>query len=254
LQLCSGPARPGRPRFFSLFLALLAFTSAAIAQDERSLTSPDGQIEFRLGYAQPDPDALFQLAYQVLFHGKTLIETSFLGLQIHNQEPILGAKLGLTGSHSGQGPGYRFLVAEYLQNGSLGRRITIEARAFNDGIAFRYVIPKSLPLDEILIEDEVTEFSFAQDIKQKPSALPFVVARPGLAWTAITEVASPNYPPMSLVLAEPNTLATHLARLRGDPILAYQGTTPLTSPWRVLLINAVKAHLLESSLLKSLEQ
>jgi alpha-glucosidase len=254
LQLFSGPARHGWPRFFLVFLALLAFTGPAIAQDERSVTSPDGRIEFRLGYAQPQPDALFQLAYQVWFQRKPLIETSFLGLQIHNQEPILGAKLGLTSSHSGEGRGYRFLVAEYIQNGSLGRRMTLEARAFNDGIAFRYVIPKSVPLDPILIEDEITEFSFAQDIKQKPSALPLMIDRPGLAWIAITEVPNRNYPPMSLVLAEPNTLATHLARLRSDPTLAYQGTTPLTSPWRVLLINPVKAHLLESSFLKRLEQ
>jgi hypothetical protein len=52
---------------------------------------------------------------------------------------------------------------EYFQNGSLGRRITLEVRPYDDGVAFRYVIPKSTPLNEILIVNEDTEFRFAAE-------------------------------------------------------------------------------------------
>ena len=234
-------------------VAVYLCQSAALAQDVRSVSSPDGQIEFRLFLAQPEPGALFQLAYQVFFHGKRLLDTSFLGFEIHNQEPILGANLGLTASRSSEDSHYRSLTAEYMQNGSLGRRLTIEARAYNDGIAFRYLVPKSLPLDEILIDDEATEFSFVEDIQPKASLdPPLLTEQRGVAWVAITELPAEAYPRMSLVASEPKTLISHLARLPSDPALAFQGVTPLTSSWRILLISSSRPSLAESNLLKSL--
>ena len=44
-------------------------------------------------------------------------------------------------------------VAEYMQNGSIGRRIDVEVRVFDDRLEFRYRIPRSTALDEILIEE-----------------------------------------------------------------------------------------------------
>lgn len=213
----AGLARVGKPLFFWCFLFLAA---AGSAQDQRSVTSPDGQVEFRVFYAQPEPGALFQLAYQVFFHGKQLLDTSFMGLDIQNQEPILGANLGLTSSKTGAGDGFHSLVAEYMQNGSLGRRLNLEVRAFNDSVAFRYIVPKSTPLDEILLQDEYTEFSF-------------VTAQAGES-VRVTEVPAPGYPAMSLVRTEPKTLQTHLARLASDASLAFRGNTPLITSWRVI--------------------
>src|SRR5215467_11984509 len=101
---------------------LLCVSGAAFAQDERRVTSPDGHVEFRLFLAQPEPGALSRLAYQVWWRGKRVVDTSFLGLNIYNQEPLLGENTGLIGSRASEGPGYRALTAEYMQNGSLGRR------------------------------------------------------------------------------------------------------------------------------------
>ena len=98
-----------------------------------------------------------RLAYQVLFSGKPLMDTSFMGLNIRDQ-PILGVNVGLTASKkttvdetytvpAGKTKRirdhYNALTAEYLQNGSLGRRINVEARVYDDGVAFRYLIPWS---------------------------------------------------------------------------------------------------------------
>ena len=85
--------------------------------------SPNGQLEFRIWTWQSDQGGLSRIAYQVLHRGKPVLDTSFMGLLIHNQEPILGENAGLTASRTSDGPGYRELVAEYMQNGSLGRRI-----------------------------------------------------------------------------------------------------------------------------------
>ena len=84
-----------------------------------------------------------------------------MGLYIHFQEPLLGENVGLSDSKSLTGVGYNGLYADFLQNSTTGRRISLEVRAYNDGVAFRYVLPKQFPLLDLLIEDEVTEFNFA---------------------------------------------------------------------------------------------
>ena len=114
-------------------------------------------------------------------------------------------------------PGYRELIAEYMQNGSLGRRINIEARAYDDRVEFRYVIPRSTMLDEILIEDEATEFNLS-------------------APAEISETPIPNFPRMTVVDG-----AAHLAP--GPNGIAFTGRTPLICPWRRSCLPARRAIL-----------
>lgn len=256
-----------------LILASLLLLSAAFAQDERRVVSPDGQIEFRILIALPAPAALNQIAYQVRFHGKPLIDTSFLGLDILYQ-PLLGAKLGLVSSHTSKAEHYQSLIAEYMQDGSTGRLINVEVRAYNDGVAFRYVVPKSNPLEDIRIEGEETEFRLAQDADtfrsmagdhrdpvalsrigaETPIGLPFVATEPGVGWLAITEVPTANYGRMSLIRADGTTLVSRLAKNGGTPNLAADATTPLAGPWRVILIGSSPSQLLESKIVSSLTQ
>ena len=75
-------------KFVVCLLPLLV--GAAYAQDERRIVSPDGQLEFRLFTALPEGSVLNCLAYQVLLGGKAILGTSYLGLNIHFQEPLLG--------------------------------------------------------------------------------------------------------------------------------------------------------------------
>jgi Glycosyl-hydrolase 97 N-terminal len=213
-----------------LLLALAFILPVAPAQDLRRITSPSGQIEFRLFISQPEDGALFRLGYQVSYRGKLLLDTSYLGLEIQNQEPVLGENVGLTASRSSDGGPYHSLVAEYMQNGSIGRRITIEVRVWDDRVAFRYVIPRSTALQEILIDNETTEFHFAQsfDAPKSRAALPFVTQQPGIGRVTIAESGAPDYPRSEL---EPGRtiLVTRLTR-------PFEGTTPLTCPWRTILI------------------
>ncbi|PWT98410.1 MAG: hypothetical protein C5B51_29395 [Terriglobia bacterium] len=234
----------------ALLLLAAAFCSA---QDERRVTSPDGRIEFLLSFAQPDPGAPFQLAYQVSVRGQLFVDTSFLGLWIHNQEPILGANLGLTASRIETTEQYHSLAAEYMQNGSLGRRLTLEVRAYNEGVAFRYRVPRSLPLDEFLLDNEATEFSFAQALDPHASlALPFVTRQGEAGWAGILEVPVPHYPRLSLARLDEKTLVSDLAAGKRNSEAVLEAKTPLVSPWRVLLIGATRERLNESGLLDSL--
>lgn len=192
-------------------LAVLAIAAAcAQAQDARRVASPNGQLEFRIWTWQSDQGGLSRIAYQVLRGGKPVVDTSFLGLLIWNQEPILGENAGLTGSSTSEGPGYRGLTVEYMQNGSLGRRINVETRVYDDRVEFRYIIPRSTILDEILIEDEATEFEVVGAAR-------------------VSEIPVAGFPKMKVV--------DGAARLeRKESRVAFTGRTPLVCPWRVVAI------------------
>lgn len=197
------PSRDRRKRYITV--ATLIFASLALGQDERRVTSPNGQLDFRLFIATQGNSNLSRIAYEVSFQGKPLVNMSFMGLDIQDQEPLLGENVGLTSSTSTTSGKYNSLVAKYMQNGSLGRLINVEVRAYNDGVAFRYVIPPSTPLIELLIAEEATEFRIADPAR-----------------VTISESKSDSYPPMHVYQA-----LTRLAH-------PYKGTTPLTSPWRIM--------------------
>lgn len=191
------------------FAVLALAACCASAQDLRRAVSPNGQLEFRIFTWQSEQGGLSRIAYQVLRRGKPVVGTSFMGLLIHNQEPILGENAGLTASRISDGKGYRGLVAEYMQNGSLGRRIDVEARVYDDRVEFRYLIPRSTMLDEILIEDEATEFELVGKAR-------------------VSEPATPGFPRMKVV--------DGAARLERAGAVAFTGRTPLVCPWRVIAV------------------
>src|ERR1017187_3792567 len=84
------------PIVTACLLALVA--QCAPAQDELRVPSPNGKLELCLLIVEPEPGQLSHLAYQVLLDGKFVLDTSYLGLNIHNQEPMLGENVGLTAS------------------------------------------------------------------------------------------------------------------------------------------------------------
>jgi hypothetical protein len=240
------PASRDRRKRFCAFLALAFLAPAASAQDERSVTSPNGQIEFRLFVATQGNSNLPRIAYEVSYRNKPLLGMSFLGLDIFNQEPMLGENDGLMSSSATKGSLYNSLTAKYMQNGSLGRLIDVEARAYDDGVAFRYVIPPSTPLTEILIAEEATEFHFAQEITADP------VLHLAAGWVTITESKPGSYPPMRLTRSDQTTELTRLTR-SSDRKIAFEGTTPLTCPWRIIAIGPDRGRVLKSTIIADLK-
>jgi len=216
------------------WVRLVFLASVALAQDERLVTSPNGQIALSLFIATQDSSNLSRIAYAVSFRGQPILKTSYLGLDILGQEPMLGENVGLTSSSSSQDSRYNSLIAKYMQNGSLGRLIDIEVRAYDDGVAFRYVIPPSTPLTEILIAEEATEFRFAQETGADP------VVHVGAGWVSITESKPGSYPPMRLTRWDQTTQLTRLSH-------KFEGTTPLTCPWRIIAIGPSREGAVKSA-------
>src|SRR5262249_46392254 len=138
----------------------------------------------------------------------------------------------------------------YLQNGSLGRRVNIEARAYDDGVAFRYLVPPSAPLDEILIANEITEYRFAQRTGAVNTSVtvPFTFEVGGAGWVTISSSAPYNYAPMRLLHMEGGKIATLLDRKAGE-LWAVAGHTPFTTPWRIIAIGRARDAVEHSAIL-----
>ena len=273
-----------------LKLSLGLFLVAATAWPQARVASPDGQIVLEL---IPGPE---QLQYRVTFRGRPVIDPSALGFDLQNQ-PSLGANLKLTvavpsaGDETYTMPNgksnpvrnhYNALLADFEEAAQPGRRLSVEVRAYDDGVAFRYLIPEQTTLREIRIIREKTQFQFAKDGDTWPLvlasyrtpyeanyehvplggivpnwlvALPFLTELPGTAFVAITEAQIENYPGMYLshsTAGSGRVLEAKLAPRADEPDLAATGATPLRTPWRVLMIADQPGRLIESNIVINL--
>jgi hypothetical protein len=238
----------------TVLLALLLACGAAQDQDDHSIKSPDGQLEFRLFTALPDDSILNCLAYQVWLHGKPLIETSYLGLDILFQEPLLGENVGLSADKPIHEAHYNGLWADYLQTSTTGRRIQFEVRVWNDGVAFRYIVPRSALLFDLAIADDSTQFRFPAGDREKlpeEATLPYVREVPGVGWVAIHTQEMPGFPKMQLKRLDAQTMVTHLPGGVPEQLPAFKTQTPWTSPWHIILIGPDRNKVMQSEILRN---
>jgi alpha-glucosidase len=259
------------------------------AAAQTSIQSPDGavQIAFTAG-AGP-------LTYSVSFRGKPVIARSALGLELQDQRPITSAFRVLSSREGAVNETYSMpfgksnpivnrcatLTLELEETAAPGRRVTIEARAYNDGAAFRYLLPEQPTLKEVRITGERTEFQFAKESTTYPLllpgfhspyeddyhtlpvsgihpdyliGLPLLAEVPGVAWVAITEANIDNYAGMYLThnARDARSLFAKLAPSMEEPGTAVQTATPARSPWRVIMLGAEPGRLVESNLVVNL--
>jgi hypothetical protein len=236
-----------------LIFLLAVLLNPAFAQDERRVVSPDGKVEFFLFINGQEDSNLARVAYQVRVNGNVVVDTSFMGFDIYTWEPLLGENVGLISDKKSSSARYNGLVARYMQNGSLARRLDVEVRAYNDGVAFRYTIGKAVSTERLQIADESTEF----DLKHDPGAvlsLPFVTRQKDVGTVALTELPAEGYPRMHLVHEDQagKILLTRLGRERAPSDVVYDGAPPLTTAWRVLAIGYDAAHLPEAAIMRDL--
>lgn len=244
-----------------------------------------------------------QIVYSVAFQGKPLVDESALRLDLEGQR-LLGTDVRITkatpstvdesyrlvtGKASLVRNHYNALQMDLEENGGPRRRFTIEARAYDDGVAFRYGIPEQSSLREFRLAKELTEFRVSKDattyslvlpnyrtmyesefIKLQISALsnqggiggnvvvglPMLMEVPGVAWMAITEADMKDYAAMYLVSTSPSwvghRLESRIAPSATDPDISVVGTLPHHSPWRVLLVGTEPGRLIESNVITSL--
>ena len=266
---------------------LLFFLTPLVAysQDQWHVTSPNGQIVFTLS----DQPALH---YSVDFHGKRLLDDAGLGLELEGR-PALS-----TGMHSlATRPGsndetytipvgktssvrnhYNGLTADFAN--ASGVKLSIEIRAFDDGVAFRYVVPAQAALTNVRLVAEQTQFRYSNDATLYPLVLngfqssyeddyqmrtvsglqpnwliglPLLAQVPGTGWVAITEADIDRYAGMYLR----SDKQLHSLRVELSPKIDLSGAVvdtdaPLETPWRVLMIGDTPGRLIESNMILNL--
>ena len=235
-------------------LVLLAVLTAAAQTAPVALKSPDGALEISIATVrgQAVQAAGGQLAYRVTFRGKPLIEWSNLGLLLEGA-PALGPAVRIESSQpssldetwkSVQGKAnpirnhYNAVAVQTVETAAAGRRLTVEARAYDDGVAFRYVVPEQPSVKELRILNESTQFRFSgfastfsmisrgfqtsneDDYHELTIGglhpeylvnLPILVEVPGIAWVGLTEADLEDYPNLYVIAEGGQTLVARLA-------------------------------------------
>ena len=274
---------------------LAALYPAAAQTGPVGLKSPNGDLEISIATVSggKPSDSGGQLAYQVRFRGNPVVDWSNLGLEIEGA-PTLGSDVRVVSSTPSQGDEtwsmphgksnpirnhFNAVTVQTAEN-RRGRRMDIEVRAYDDGVAFRYSVPEQRTVREVRLTGEATQFRMAKDATTYPLilrgyrtsyednyhelplsaihneylvALPLLMQVPGVAWVGLTEADIDNYAGLYVGTGrDPRTLEARLAPRLDEPGLAVATQTPMHSPWRVLLIAAEPGRLLESNMVVNL--
>ena len=275
-----------RPKFVCLYLLII--TMPLFAQKKINLKSPNGDIVFSFKLTDSLP------VYNVTFKKKTVIESSILSLSFEDDGDFL-RKLRINKTIFRHGEdNYSLIVGKtksvhdsfqevtitLQQRIGWRRSINLIVRAFNDGLAFRYEIPKQKDWTSYRLTDEQTTFNLAGDpnvltgflpnftsshesrhnlmplSKVTPDTLmdmPTLFEYPGKIYIAITEAALVDYAGMYL-MKHNGMIRSILSPLPGQDKIKVEAALPHHSPWRVMLISNRIGALIESNILTSLNE
>jgi len=267
------------------------------------LKSPDGNLVMTFSIDTTGPlsnDGSGRLEYALTYKNKPIVDASALGLEL-DDKLTLGSNVSIVESKPSHGvDDYPLLFSKVsrvrdtynsliigVQEGKGGksRHMEVEARAYDGGIAFRYMLPTQSSIPELHIRDEATEFRFSQDdtawvlslpnqrssyeseyVRYNLSALsnqggvsssfliglPTLLHQPGDAWMSLLE-ADLEGNSSAYVTNPTGNWAGHMFRVKlsprwDDPSYAVTGTLPHHSAWRVLGVADTPGALLESNL------
>ncbi len=283
---------PGLRMFPGALVACCAFgpLAPARAAEPQRLDSPDGRLKVTFSL-----DERGRPGFAVAFREKTIV-TGTLGLDFAGSGPLrehltlVGTRRNSrdetypipVGKASSARDRHTEMVVSLVEGAPPRRRLDVAFRAFDDGVAFRYLIPETEGGASLVLTDELTRLAFPGDptarylpLKNyttsyenyyesaavsalKPGrliALPILLegsgGDAGRPWIAVTEAGLTDYAGMylSAVEGEPGTLASRLSPLPGRTDGAkVLGKGPLASPWRVLMVADGPGRLIESNL------
>jgi alpha-glucosidase len=264
--------------FFSL--VVLVFSHSLMAGE--SVSSPDGNIVFTLS-----SNDKHWLVYSVTFNDEIVVAESRLGLRFREQQGLdAGLEIKQAARRNSdetweQPWGERRLVRDHhnevlikLQDATQ-RRLDLRIRVFNDGLGFRYEVPKQAGLQQVDIVDELTEFHLPEDSMAwwipgraynryeylyrqtgldaiQLAHTPLTLKTPSGTHLSIHEAALVDYAGYVLDQRRENVLKTNLTPWSDG--IRVKTKTPFKTPWRTLQISKDAVGLLNSSLILNLNE
>jgi alpha-glucosidase len=264
--------------------------------DQVSVSSPDGRIrlEISLDTAQSGKRVP---RYRVTLGGRPVIERSELQTELADGS-TLGSNCMIADHQTTairaefrQHPGKRSHVADHClemvitfrERSTPARTWQLVARAYDDGVAFRYRFPARDGWQTLELASERTAFTLPKEAvafalplnsfttshekryEKKPIAevpadwllgIPLLLELPGTGWAAITEANLTDYAGMYLARVDEkkSTLVSRLSPLPHEPKVAVRAPLPHGSPWRVIMIAEKIGRLVESDLVLCLNE
>ncbi|HZP01712.1 MAG TPA: glycoside hydrolase family 97 protein [Terriglobia bacterium] len=271
-----------------LFIACLNLT----ASSPLSVNSPDGNITVAFEVkSKPQPYLEGERAYyRVSYKGNQILMDSPLGLDFEGMR-ALDRDFEIAGSEheshdsTWENPlgtrrkvrdHYNQLTVSLRERRTPGRRVDLVFRAYDEGVAFRYFLPRQENLGKFTLLTENTGFYFAHNAfayalnlgrfntsnegeywrvnldQIKPASiinLPLLVELPGGPWVGLLEADLTDYAGMYVggVAGIDNALVSKLSPLPPRMDRAVVASTPKATPWRVLLISDRPGALIENN-------
>lgn len=274
-------------KFYILCAALFCFMAVS-AQQNISVSSPDGKLKFLLKIT---PETV---SYEVNYKKQLLVENSLLGFSFDNGEFGSNLKTGkvrrksidetyelVVGKVSSARNHCNEMIVPLQEKEAPGRLINLVVRAFNDGVAFRYEFPEQEGWNSYVMYDEKTQFrlngnpmallmylpgyinthegvythtEYDKIAKKRLIDMPVTLEFDNGIYMSITEAAVRDYAGMYLV-KEKNGFAGKLSpRLGQEKIKVEINEFPHRTPWRVLSVADRVGGLLETNILTSLNE
>ncbi|WP_221569117.1 glycoside hydrolase family 97 catalytic domain-containing protein [Alkalihalobacillus sp. TS-13] len=275
---------------FVMLSILLSFSATMVWADgsSASVSSPNGKIDLTFNLNE-NGEPQYQLSHEKV----QLVRPSSMGFQFKDQdplnsnfeivdtstetfneswEPVWGEKDTIK-NH------YNQLTVYLQEKESPHRKMNLVFRAYDDGIGFRYTLPKQKNLDENLqITSEDTEYKFSSNntswwipndwdsyeynYKQTPLSevkevsTPFTMKTPKGIHMTVHEAELVDYSGMALqaVEGEKNTFKSILAPWPDSDVKVKKDTLPVETPWRTIEIGEDAGDLVESDMILNLNE
>jgi len=280
----------------SVFSIISLFLTVSCSVRTINLNSPDNRINLQFTINTNDSDQKIP-AYTIYFNDTPVLTISDFGFEFEDggvlrenlviedisydskdeTYPVINGKTSKARNY------YNEAKISLAETTGLKRKIILSFRAYNDGVAFRYIIPEQANINDFIIKNELSTFGFINDPEvyylsfsnyynshEGPYKtgklsdietdtmhidLPVLINSKEDIWVAITEAALVDYPGLYLKKTNnKNIFQSDLTPSVQNPNIKVQGTAPHNSPWRVVMIADNPGRLIESNIVINLNE
>lgn len=267
-----------------LFLLISAALSCSALAEQYSVESPDSDIRVVVDITAGKP------TYSVTYKGASVIRPSNLGFEIRDQASLQGNLLVVAEDREAIRQqwqtvwGERLQIDDYYNELSLQlreqsgdkRSLSLIFRVYDDGLGFRYEFPEQANLQDFIIDEELTEFAFAQNyqswwipayrnqryeyqyLRSAVSSIdvahtPLTLEGDGIA-IAVHEAALVDYASMTLRNIDDNQKVFRADLVPWSNGVRVYASAPMKTPWRTIQIADSAVELMNSDLLLNLNE